>query len=186
MRIISRRLVKVIISLICLALLALLVGTTFSHLSPTHATTKQTSVKKYDLATVLRNPHRTVKHTSNRSKSVTAPRKGQRTRPNVTFTLTVEADIIYVFYGNQFICGYGIGVASANPSYAEVDEQGFLYINGNEIGTTLSGGIASTPGETGCYAGAPGYFWEMDVDGAAIWLGGPTLTKNTYVNAFQP
>jgi hypothetical protein len=167
------------------AFLTLVCSLVFVTPVPAHAATKQVGVKKYDLATVLRKPHRTVKHTIKHSKHVKAPGKGQGS-PTVTFTLTVEADIIYVFYGDQFICGYGIGAASADPAYAEVNEMGFLYINGNEIDTTDTTGIAATAGETGCYAGASGSFWEMDVDGAAVWLGGPTLGLNAYVSAFQP
>ncbi|GER85479.1 hypothetical protein KTAU_41140 [Thermogemmatispora aurantia] len=106
--------------------------------------------------------------------------------PAVNFTLTVEAEIDYVFYRDQFICGYGVGLASADPLYAEVSEMGDLYINGNLIDGTDTVGIAFTADETACYVGASGSFWEMYITGAAEWLAGPVLFQDADLWSFQP
>ncbi|WP_052890005.1 hypothetical protein [Thermogemmatispora carboxidivorans] len=147
-------------------------------------------VKKYSLAKLRKTPgiaFVTAKTLQQKASSVAARAVApDATASSGNYLLIVTASLVWVYWDNSFLCGYGLGGAEASPWTATVDEQGDLYVNGNWKDGTATTDWTATSGETGCWSFASNTLWEWYVSGAAQFWWGPTLWTEADVWAWQP
>jgi hypothetical protein len=141
-------------------------------------------VQVYDRATALNWPGattRTVKLSQSFATANMTHYAASHADQNGDHTLTVVAGLVLVYIDGQFLCGFGIAGGDANPFWANVDEVGFMYVDGNYTDGTESADIASTSDETGCdNPGFPsGSYWKMTTEAGAVWFDG-TVVDGTW------
>lgn len=92
-------------------------------------------------------------------------------------SLMVGAELVLLYWYGNFLCGFGVASAATEPIWANVDEVGFLYVDGGYIDGTVSASFGSTSDETGCDnpGASAGAYWKMQVEAGGVWFDGTVI-----------
>ena len=155
--------------------------------------TRQTAtgqVRIYDRTAALALPgvqRRTMTATRPVTRTASSPYAQTHQDAGGQHSLLVGADLVLLYWKGIFLCGYGVASATTDPMWANVDEVGFLYVDGFQIESTTSAGIGSTADETSCdNFGAPaGAYWKLVTEAGGIWFDGVIIDGDTTVYGIQ-
>ena len=102
-------------------------------------------------------------------------------------SLMVSAELVLLYWNGTFLCGYGIASAATDPLWANVDEVGFLYVDGFVLDSTASSGFGNTADETGCdnLATPGGTYWKMLTEAGGVWFDGTVINGDAAAYLIQ-